>query len=309
MTFLLFALAVVLIGVTVRLLIHAAVLPRIQIHLHLRQIEGYGFDVGKPGSGDTARERLNASMSEAVERLGRFTMTRVPSLPALKRSDLTAAGHYKLTPESVHGYRVIAAVGVPALLLFFFVATGSLSLITLFLVACAAVGGWEIPALVIRNRGNKRLSEIDRGLPDLIDLLTATVEAGMGIAGSMGMLVGRFKGALGDELRLTIQQQTLGISNERALGDFAERCDTPSVRAFVRTLTKSESLGVSVGPILRELATEVRRRRRQDARERMQKAPIKMLFPLMFLIFPALMVELLFPAAYSLVKGLSGGAI
>ncbi len=309
MTFLLFALVLLLVGLTVRLLIHAAVLPRIQISLHLRQIEGYGFDVGRSSEDDNARARFNASIVRAVERLGRFVMTNVPSLHPLRRGELTAAGYYQVTPEVVHGYRVIAALGVPSLLLFFFASSGSLSLITLFLTVCAAVAGFEIPALVIRSRGNSRLADIDRGLPDLIDLLTATVEAGMGIAGSMGLVAGRFKGALGAELRLTIQQQTLGISNEAALGDFAERCDTASVRAFVRTLTKSESLGVSVGPILRELATETRRRRRQDARERMQKAPIKMLFPLMFLIFPALMVELLFPAGYALVKSLSGGAI
>jgi tight adherence protein C len=86
----------------------------------------------------------------------------------------------------------------------------------------------------------------------------------------------------------------------------ATRCDTPSVRAFVRTVTRGESMGVSIGPMLRELATEVRRRRRHAAKEKMMKAPVKLLFPLMLLIFPALMVVILFPAGYTLAQNLSG---
>ena len=93
---------------------------------------------------------------------------------------------------------------------------------------------------------------------------------------------------------------------QQALDDMVGRCETPSVRAFVRTASRGESLGVSIGPVLRELSSDQRRRRRQAAREKMQKAPIKMLFPLMFLIFPALMIVLMYPAAYSISKNLGG---
>jgi tight adherence protein C len=79
-----------------------------------------------------------------------------------------------------------------------------------------------------------------------------------------------------------------------------ERCDTPSVRAFVRTAARGESLGVSIGPVLRELSADQRRRHRMAAREKMQKAPVKMIFPLMFLIMPALMIVLFYPAVASL---------
>jgi tight adherence protein C len=86
----------------------------------------------------------------------------------------------------------------------------------------------------------------------------------------------------------------------------AERCNSPSVKAFVRTVTRGESMGGSIGTILRDLAQDQRNRRRQAASEKMQKAPVKMLFPLMFLIFPALMIELAYPAIYSLMHNLSG---
>jgi tight adherence protein C len=83
-----------------------------------------------------------------------------------------------------------------------------------------------------------------------------------------------------------------------------ERCETPSMHSFVRTITRGESMGLSISPILRELASDMRRRRRQAAEEKMHKAPIKMLFPTMFLIMPALFIVLFYPAIYSVMKGL-----
>jgi tight adherence protein C len=111
---------------------------------------------------------------------------------------------------------------------------------------------------------------------------------------------------MGEELKLTMKQQSLGMSVGQALTEMADRCDTPSIRAFVRTAGRGESMGVSIGPVLRELSSDQRRRHRQLAREKMQKAPIKMLFPLMFLIFPALMIVLMYPAAYSVMHNLKG---
>jgi tight adherence protein C len=105
---------------------------------------------------------------------------------------------------------------------------------------------------------------------------------------------------------MTQQQQKLGVSNDQALKDMVARADTPSVRSFVRTLRTAESLGVSIGPSMRELAHDVRRRRKQSAEERMRKAPVKLLFPLIFLIFPALLIEVLYPAVYTLIHSLAG---
>jgi tight adherence protein C len=291
----------------VRLLIHAVVLPRVQITRHLRGIQGYGWEAAAGQTSDVdLRTRLNTAAVGFAERLGKWAMTRFPDIKALRRGELSAAGYYDASPEAVHGFRVIAAVALPVLAFLYVLATVGLSAISAAIVLVAAVGGWMLPAVVVRRRGESRLSQIDRDLPDLIDLLTATVEAGMGIAGSIGLVAGRFDGALGDELRLTLKQQTLGISSTQALGDMVERCDTASVRSFVRTVTRGESMGVSIGPMLRELATEVRRRRRHAAKEKMMKAPVKLLFPLMFLIFPALMIVIMFPAGYTLAQNLTG---
>jgi tight adherence protein C len=304
MTFLLLVFGVILVAVSGRLVVKAIVSPRLALKTHLREISDYGFD-SNPTEDHAQRPGLKDKLSRVAERLGGWAMRRIPSLPALKTNELSAAGFYDLSPEMAHGYRVLGAVGLP-LLFFLLLAASGLSAIKILLVVVIAAMGWQLPGMVIHRRGKARLDEIDRQLPDAIDLLIATVEAGMGFGASLDLVSGRYRGALGDELRLTMKQQRLGIGMQQGLEDMGARCDTPSMRAFVRTTTRGESMGVSVGPILRELSVDMRRRRRQAARERMQKAPIKMIFPLMFLVMPALMIVIMYPAAYSVAHNLGG---
>jgi tight adherence protein C len=300
MTFLLFLLGVALVGVSGRLIAKAIVIPRLQLRRHLREIQDYGFEGLASPEQLSPGSRLTETIRLRAARIGRFTIDKVPSLKPLAHGQLTAAGFYDIDPDVVHGYRALAAILIPALFVSYVALTGaSLSIITVVLIVGGAAAGWKLPAVVISQRGDMRLADIDRQLPELIDLLIATIEAGMGFAASIGLVAGRFRGALGDELRLTLKQQSLGISNQQALEEMLERCGTVSMRAFVRTVTRSETLGGSIGPILRELAEDMRRRRSQSAREKMQKAPVKMTFPLMFLIMPALMIVLMYPAIYS----------
>jgi tight adherence protein C len=207
-----------------------------------------------------------------------------------------AAGLYQMSPRTLLGYRVLAATLLPAAMLLIGSASG-LSI----LLAIALIGlGWMLPLVLVRRRARLRLAKIDRGLPDLIDLLVVTVEAGLGFSGSLRMAADRFSGPLSDELRLTLQEQTMGLAMRDALLHFLGRADTPAVRAFVRSVIQGESLGVSTGQIMRNLSVDMRRRRRKMAEERAQKAPIKILFPLVFLIFPSMFIVLLLPAVFSL---------
>jgi tight adherence protein C len=122
------------------------------------------------------------------------------------------------------------------------------------------------------------------------------------------MAAKRLRGPLGDELRLTLQEQNMGLSIGEALHNTMLRADTPAMRSFVRSVTQGERLGVSIGQIMRDLAGEMRRRRKQSAEERAQKAPIKILFPLVFLIFPAMFIVLLGPALIQFVRAIGGVA-
>ena len=102
-----------------------------------------------------------------------------------------------------------------------------------------------------------------------------------------------------------LHEQSLGLSTQESIANLLERCDTPSIRSFARAVTQGESLGVSIGAMLRNLATETRKRRRQAAREKIIKVPVKMLFPLVFFIFPAMFIVLLYPALVQALHALS----
>jgi tight adherence protein C len=300
---LLFILGVALLGLAAALVLRAAAAPHLRIATQVRQIATYGFGQD-PIEGEQVAAR---PFGRLAERVGRQASARLPSLKPLSRRELMAAGKYELSVEQFHGYRILASTAPAALMLAFAVLGGKLSLNIVMLVLVIGLIGWYLPAVMVRTRGQRRLEVIDRDLPELIDVLTVTVEAGLGFGGSLQLVADRFEGPLGDELRLTLHEQTMGLSTEAALGNMVERCDTPSVRSFVRAVLQGDSLGVSIGTLLRNTASEARKRRRARARERAQRAPLKLMFPLIFLIFPAMLIVLMYPTAYNIVQALGGG--
>jgi tight adherence protein C len=301
----LLVIGVLLVGAAAALLLRALVLTRLRIEGQVRQIETYGFSQeSEPALGTATGHSSLAAMAEGA---GRWAMRHVKSLKPLEARELLAAGIYERSVESIHGLRLMVAAGLPTLILTLTLLAGSISLQTIVVLCALAVLGWILPATAIRSRGRRRLDRIDAALPELIDVLTATIEAGLGFAGSLALCAERFDGPLGQELRLTLREQTMGLSTETALANMRERCDTPSVRAFVRAVAQGDSLGVSIGAMMRNLATETRKRRRMNAQERIQKAPVKLLFPLILLIFPALLIVLLYPAFHNVLTTLNGG--
>ena len=305
MTAVLMVTGIVLLGASAYLLARAVILPRLKFETHIRSVESYGFSSKASQSAVAPTRSLVDVVNPIAERVGRSLIRYLPRVPPLKRGTLTAAGFYELSVEALHGYRAVAAVFFPALILFYALTHGGLSPIVVLVVVAVGAAGWELPARFVGSRARSRLNVIDRDLPQFIDLLVATIEAGSAFASALSSVTNRFRGPLGAELRLTMRQQSLGIGTERALTDMVERCDTASVRAFVRTIIRAESHGSSIGPVMRHLASDIRNRRREAAREKIQKAPIKMIFPLALLILPALLLVILFPALYNIVHILS----
>jgi tight adherence protein C len=307
MTFL-FVIGVLILAGAAAFAVRAFALPRMRMSAQLRQIDSYGFAAVEgiivDGSGENSS--LRAAVNRLVEHVGRRTAGTGWRAP-VSRIKLRAAGVYTIEPDVFHGYRVIASLTFPSLLLLLGLRSGSLSPLRVLVILLLAALSWFGPALLVERRAKKRMDHVDRDLPELIDLLTATIEAGLGFAASLQLVADRFGGPLGQELRLTLHEQSIGLSTAQALENLRERCDTPSVRAFSRAISQGETLGVSIGTMMRNLATETRKRRRQTATEKVQKAPVKMLFPLVFCIFPALFIVLLFPALYRVVEHLGGG--
>ena len=293
-------------GATVTLMLRAVALPRIEAVARLGQIHAYGF-VAPDGAADADGRGRTSTLDAIASAVGRFVTAQWRSFDeAAIRKTLMAAGLYTTTPLTFVGYRGLAGVAVPATFAWYLTATGANAAMIVVGLAFGAVLGWTIPMTLVSRRARRRYEKIERDLPELIDLLVVTVEAGLGFNGSLQTTSQRLEGPLGDELRLTLQEQRMGLSTTQALSNLLVRCDTPSMRSFVRSVLQGETLGVSIGQIMRALALEMRKRRRAAAEERAQKAPIKLLFPLVFLIFPSMFVVLLFPALYSFVTSIGG---
>lgn len=300
----LFALGILFLAAAAALVTRALTLSRVRMSAQVRQIEAYGFNAGDGAGQPAAGSPTAARLRELSARIGSSAGGRDWRAP-VTTVKLRAAGLYRVSQDEFHGFRLILTLALPTLILLDYTLGGNFSILTVLLMLIVAAMAWFFPALLVESRAQRRMDQIDRDLPELIDLLLATIEAGLGFAGSLQLVANRFDGPLGQELRLTLHEQSMGLSTEQALSNLLERCDTPSVRAFVRAISQGESLGVSIGAMMRNLAAETRKRRRQAANEKVQKAPVKMLFPLVFMIFPALLIVLLYPAIHQVLSQLA----
>jgi tight adherence protein C len=163
-----------------------------------------------------------------------------------------------------------------------------------------AVGGFIAPGFFVSTRARRRMNDIQADLPDALDLLAVSVEAGMGFDGAIQKLTEHMDGSLIDEFELALGEMRIGESRSDALKKMAERVPAPEMSAFVRAIVQADQLGISLGRILRVQAGDARLKRQAAAEERAMKAPIKMLFPLVMFIFPAMFIVILGPAFLNL---------
>ena len=261
----------------------------------LQQIGAYGFAGSLPTS-DEPRPSVRTTLGEIASTAGAWVNRRFSRVNAKDtRSRLIAAGMYTTTPERFFGTQLLCAIGgvMLAVLLNGLLSAGPLLLVVL--MVAGGVLGWVLPSFIVGSRTRKRRDQVERGLPDLIDLLVVTLEAGLSFPQSLRLSATKVKEPLSSEVRLTLQEQNMGLTLVEALENLLTRVDTPGVRMFSRSIAQGETMGVSTGQIMRNLAIELRKRQRAYAEERAQKAPVKILFPIMFLIMPALFIVLLLP--------------
>jgi tight adherence protein C len=162
--------------------------------------------------------------------------------------------------------------------------------------------GFIAPDFAVSGKARSRRETIRAELPDALDLMAVSVEAGMGFDGAISKLTEHMTGPLADEFSLTLSEIRIGESRQDALKKLAERTETPELSSFVRAIIQADQLGISLGRILRVQATDSRLKRQAAAEEKAMKAPIKMLFPTVLFIFPAMFLVILGPAFLNLSK-------
>src|SRR4051794_11323158 len=295
-----------LIGIAFTLLVRAIVGTSGGSKQALAQVAAYGFG-SQPVKAAPTTNALQTS--QIANRIGLHLVRRLQNEQARElRQLLNSGGYYQTTDTQYLGYRALAVVGLPLAVLVLGALFSGIGIATIIIAAIAAGAGWILPKTLVERRATARTISIDHEVPELVDLLVTTIEAGIGFGSALQLSSRRIRDPLGAELRLTLGEQAMGLTMNEALENMLERTNkSTSMRAFVQAIVQGEKLGVSIGKTLRDLAVDMRKRRRQAAEEQAQKAPIKLLFPLTFLILPAMMIVILGPAVRAVSHGLGGG--
>jgi tight adherence protein C len=213
---------------------------------------------------------------------------------------LMAAGMRNASPNGFIASQGIFAVvmGFVGLLLF-----GALkpSAAPIFALGMGVLG-FMGPSFVLNSKVRSRQSAVAAELPDALDLLSVSVEAGLGFDGAVQKLTEHMKGPLIEEFELALGEMRIGEGRQEALKKMADRSASPEMASFVRAIIQADQLGISLGRILRIQAGDSRLKRQLAAEEKAMKAPIKMLFPTVLFIFPAMFIVVLGPAFLNLSK-------
>jgi len=240
-------------------------------------------------------ERILAPM---VRRTSGF-MARLTPAQTLEstRHKLDLAGNpNNWTPSEFFGVRAVACVALGGLIFLVLSIANVEWLQRIGLTVVFALLGFMLPALWLGQKIRSRKNSVIQSLPDALDLLTICVEAGLGFDQAMQKVAEKWDDELSRAFARVLHEIRLGKTRREALRDVANRLDLSDVTSFVAAVIQAEQLGVSIAKVLRIQSDQMRIRRRQRAEEKAHQAPVKMLFPMVFLIFPAIWIVLLGPA-------------
>ncbi|HEY8448780.1 MAG TPA: type II secretion system F family protein [Thermomicrobiales bacterium] len=233
--------------------------------------------------------------------------SRTPSATAEKlKIKLEQAGNPSgLGPTEFVGLKFLLAISLGVGSFFLFSIARMSPTLSLILPICLAFFGYLLPGIWLDRRIKQRRKEIAKTLPDAIDLLTISVESGLGFDPAMMRVAEKWDNHLSREFARVLSEMRLGKTKREALREMADRVGDDGLNTFVSAVIQADQLGVAITQVLRIQSDAMRVRRRQKAEELAQKAPIKMLFPMAFLIFPALYVVILGPAVPRVVEAFS----
>jgi tight adherence protein C len=270
------------------------------VRASLRQLDDYEVEsVREKELLDPLKDRALAPIIKGLTSIsGRFSPAGYTD--SVRHKLVTSGQGDKAALDRFMAIRVLTVVAAPVMTFLAYVyspmsGTGQLALAGL--VGFALVAG---PDAVLNRKVEERLYELRRKLPDVMDLLVISVEAGLGFEQALDKTTEAVPGPLTEEFGRMLGEIRAGSSRSEALRALDARTNVPEIRSFVLAILQADTFGVSIGRVLRSQAEEMRIKRRQLAQERAQKAPVKMLIPMVFCIFPALFVVILGPAGLTI---------
>ena len=291
-------LAMLMLGLAVFLVGEVATLPQRRREVALKRAATYGH-ARKEQEEEVARFKERVLLP-AVDRLAALALRINPKVSADSiGSRLISAGlSTRVSASQFLAVKSGAALAGALCALLFGVGFGPME--GILLAPLFAGIGFFGPESFLSMKIKSRRERIRSELPDALDLLAVSVEAGLGLDGAIAKLTEHMEGALVDEFALTLSEMRVGESRQDALKKMAERVPAPELASFVRSVLQADQLGISLGRILRVQAADSRLRRQAAAEEKAMKAPIKMLFPTAIFIFPSLFLVILGPAVLTL---------
>jgi len=295
----LLAVAVLALGFAAFLAVEVASEPARRHRVALRRAAGYGRRRRHDPTVETAKF-ADRVLTPMVRYLASLTLKLTPrtSVEAIGSRLLAAGLTGRLSATQFLALK--AGLGIGGAAAGVAVAAAVSPVAGILFVPTLGALGFRLPELFVARRIAARRDRIRGELPDALDLLAVSVEAGLGLDGAVAKLTEHMDGALVDEFSITLGEMRVGEARHDALKKLAERVPAPEVGAFVRSVVQADQLGISLSRILRVQASDSRQKRQAAAEERAMKAPIKMLFPTVIFIFPAMFLVILGPAFMNL---------
>jgi tight adherence protein C len=283
------------------------VLERRQVFKALRSVRAIELtptDVRKRELAIPFYQRVLIPSGKAVGGLGRkFTPASVTD--RLGKELVFAGSPVGWDAERILAMKILGMV-VFAVVFFLLGHLANFSPIRSFILALLGIFfGWYLPEWVLRSKSGTRQMAIQRALPDALDLLSITVEAGLGFDAAVARVARQAGGPLGEELHRVLQEMQIGKTRADALRDLGDRTNVAELKGFVLAMIQADIFGISIAKVLSVQAREMRIKRRQRAEEQAQKLPVKIVFPLILCIFPSLFIILLGPAVITIYQNFS----
>lgn len=263
-------------------------------------------------AGAVIHEEMSLSLKDRLvspifDSISRFMSNLVPSavLESIEKKLISANGFHGLSSAQFFGFAAVLGTLLAVLTWeLLMISKQPSNKITAYCLI-AFLLGIILPFMLLEQKIARRKANLMHELPDVLDLLTVSVEAGLGFDGALIKLSEKMKGDMVDEFTRMLQEMRIGVPRREALRSLAKRCNTQDVTLFTGALIQADQLGVSIAKVLRIQSVEMRDKRRQRAEEQAMKAPVKMLFPLVFFIFPAILIVLLGPALLQIIGMMS----